>query len=134
MYKKFEQNVAVDIAVSPRTVTTTTEIDGTGVDMAKFDGCCFAIQLKSGTQSGALTCYIAESTDNSTWSDTMLATVTVASSTDTDAIDTVEVRAEQMTAGYRYLRLEVNPASGASKTLSAIAMRFNPRFATGSAL
>lgn len=131
---KFEQNVAVDIAVSPRTVTTTTEIDGVGADMAKYNNICFAIQLKSGTQSGALTCYIAESTDNSTWSDTMLATLTIASSTDTDGIDTVEISAEKMTDGYRYLRLEVNPASGASKTLSAVAMRFNPRFASGSAL
>jgi len=131
---KFEENVAVDIAVSPRAVTTTTEIDGVALDMAKYNNVAFAVQLASGTQAGALTCYIAEGTTSTQFSDTMLATVTLASSTDTDGIDTVELRAEEMTAGYRYVRLEVNPAAGDSKTLSATAMRFNPRFKSGVAL
>ncbi|HUT68668.1 MAG TPA: hypothetical protein VMW86_09010 [Dehalococcoidales bacterium] len=131
---KFEQNIAVDDEVSPRSVTVTTEIDGVALDMAKFNGVCFAVQNKLGADSGALTCYIAEGTNSTQFSDTMLATVTLAASTTADQFDTVELKAPEMSTGYRYVRLEVNPAAGTTTHLAAVAMRFGARFKTGSAL
>jgi hypothetical protein len=125
---KFKDNVLYTIGIPPQATATTTEIDGTGVDMAKFANYAAIISVKGATQYGAaLTANIAESTDNSTFSDTYLATVTIASVT-TDAIDIVECRAAAMTKGYRYLRCEVTDV-GTLKSLSALNVRFNPRFA-----
>ncbi|MBA7481237.1 MAG: hypothetical protein GH158_00205 [Dehalococcoidia bacterium] len=131
---KFEQNIAVDDEISPRIVTVTTEIDGVALDMAKFNGVCFAIQNKLSADGGALTCNVAEGTNSTQFSDTFLATVTLAASTDADQFDTVEIKAPEMTAGYRYVRLEVNPAAGTTTQLAAIAMRWSARFKTGAAL
>ena len=132
---KFEQNVAVDIAIAPGEAYTAAEKVGVGVDMAKYNNLCIGIAVASKTENqGALTCVIAESTENSTWSNTYLATVTIASSTTADGIDTVEVRAEEMSDGYRYLRVEVTPAAGTENAFAAVNMRFNPRFKSGAAL
>ncbi len=128
MFHRWDDNFYETVAVSPRTVTTTTEIDGTAVDMRKYDTAVFIVQLASGTAwSGALTCYVAESTDNSTWSDTYLSTLTIASSTTADRIDTLEINAADLSDGYRYARVEINPADGTVKTLAAVNVQFNKR-------
>ncbi len=128
MIHKFENNVLETVAVKPK-ASTAAENAGTGVDMAKFRNYVAVVMLAAATQySGALTAVIAESTDNSTYSDTYLATVTIASTTAADGVDTVEVRAEQMTAGYRYLRVELTPV-GTVSNIAAVNLRFNPRFA-----
>ncbi len=132
---KFEQNVAIDIGIAPAAAYTNAEKAGENADMAKFNNYCAAILVGSKTQyQGALTCVIAESTDGSTYSDTFLATVTLASSTTTDQVDSIEIRAEQMSAGYRFLRCEITPAAGTVNLFSVVNMRFNPRFANGAAL
>lgn len=129
MWHNFDDNLVEAVGISPRTVTTTTEIDGAGVDMSDYGNAAFLVSLASGTAwSGALTCYVAESTDNSTYSDTMLATVTVASSTTADQIGLVEIKSSDLSSGYRYARVEVNPAAGTVKTLSAVNIAFNKRF------
>lgn len=132
---KFEQNVAIDIGIVPAAAYTNAEKVGESADMAKFNNYCAAILVGAATQhQGALTCVIAESTDDSTWSNTYLATVTLASSTDTDQVDSLEIRAEEMSDGYRYLRMEVTPAAGTVNLFSVVNMRFNPRFKSGDAL
>ena len=132
---KFEENVAVDIGIAPAAAYTNAEKAGESADMAKYNNYCAAILVGAKTQyQGALTCVIAESTDDSTWSNTYLATVTLASSTDTDQVDSLEVRAEEMSDGYRYLRCEITPAAGTVNLFSVVNMRFNPRFADGAAL
>lgn len=132
---KFEENVSVDIGIAPGEAYTAAEKTGVGVDMAKYNNCAFAIAVAAKTENqGALTCVIAESTDNSTYSNTYLATVTLASSTTADGIDTVECRAEEMSDGYRYLRAEVTPAAGTENAFSVVNMRFNPRYKSGAAL
>jgi len=132
---KFEQNVALDVGIAPAAAYTNAEKAGIGVDMAKFNNYVAAIAVGAKTQyQGALTCVIAESTDGSTYSDTYLATVTLASSTDTDQVDSIEIRAEEMSAGYRFLRCEITPAAGTVNLFSVINVRFNPRFKSGDAL
>ena len=132
---KFEENVSIDVGIPPCDVYTAAEKAGTGVDMAKYNNYAAIIAMASATEhQGALTCVIAESTDDSTYSDTYLATVTIASSTTADGVDTVEVRAEEMSDGYRYLRAEVTPAAGTENAFSVANARFNPRFKSGAAL
>jgi len=127
---RFEENIYPTVGIpASSTYRTAAECTGVGVDMQKYNNFCAVIQVKSATQwQGALTCVIAESTDNSTYSDTYLATVTLASSTTTDGIDTVEVRAEELSDGYRYARVEVTPAAGTGNMFSAVNLQFNPRF------
>jgi hypothetical protein len=125
----FEKSVLETVGVAPM-FYTAVEKTGVGVDMAKFNNYVAIIQRTAVTQyGGALTAVIAESTDNTTYSDTYLATVTIASSTTTDQIDTVEVKASDLSAGYRYLRCEVTPGAGTQNYFSCTNLRFNPRFA-----
>ena len=124
----FEKNVLESVAIAPQSITAAEKV-GVGVDMAKFNNYCAIVSIVGATQyQGALTCVIAESTDDSTYSNTYLATVTIASAT-TDRLDTVEIAAEKLSDGYRYLRVEVTPAAGTVNTISAVNLRFNPRFA-----
>ena len=114
--------------VSAATYRTAAEVVGVGVDMAKYNNFVAIIEAAGATQwLGALTCVIAESTDNSTYSDTYLATVTIASAT-TNAIDTVEISAEEMTDAYRYARVEVTPATGTGNMFNAVNVQFNARY------
>jgi len=97
--------------------------------MAKFNNFVGVILQAGATQyQGAVTYVIAESTDDSTYSNTYLATVTVASAT-TDQVDTIEIRAEEMTDAYRYARVEATPAAGTANAISVVNLRYNPRFA-----
>lgn len=126
--RTFNENVKESVAVAPQSITATVA-NGATVDMAKFNNFVATILVAAATQyNGAVTCVIAESTDDSTWSDTYLATVTIASSTDTDAVDTVEVKASELSAGYRYARVECTPATGTVNTLAAVNQQFNPRY------
>lgn len=134
---KFEENVKESVSIPGPIATSTTAVFytaaekvGTGVDMAKFNNFVGVISQASGTQwQGAVTYVIAESTDNSAWSNTYLATTTVASSTTADQVDTVEIRAEEMSDTYRYARVEATPAAGTGNVFSVVNLRFNPRFA-----
>lgn len=120
-------NGSVGIPVAA-TYRTAAAVNGVGVDMAKYNNYAAAITVAGATQwQGALTMVIAESTDNSTFSTAYLATVTVATAT-TNQADMVEISAEKMTDGYRYLRAEVTPAAGTGNLFAVINARFNPRY------
>lgn len=127
---KFENVCLESVAIVPAvTYRTAAKVLGAGVDMAKYNNLVAIITAKgANVDVGALTCVIAESTDNSTYSGTYLATVTIASSTTTDSIDTVEIRAEQMTDGYRYARVEVTPAASTQNLFAAVNVQFNARY------
>jgi hypothetical protein len=129
MHKSSENgklSYAIPVAATYRTAGSAT---GVGVDMAKYNNYVAIINVAGATQwQGALTCSIAESTDNSTFSTAYLATLTIATAT-TNTAQSLELRAEQMSDGYRYLRVEVAPASGTGNLYSAINLQFNPRYA-----
>ena len=119
--------LSVGIAVAA-TYRTSAEVAGVGVDMAKFNNYAGIVNIAGATQwQGNLVIVVAESTDNSTWSDTFLATSTVASAT-TNQCESLEVRAEQMTDGYRYLRTEVTPATGTGHLFASVNAQWNARF------
>lgn len=127
---KVSENIKFSVGiVVAATYRTAAEVDGVGVDMAKYNNFAAVVNVAGATQwQGALTCVIAESTDNSTFSDTFLATLTIASAT-TNTAQSVEVRAEEMSDGYRYLRCEVTPAAGTGNMFDSVNAQFNPRYA-----
>jgi len=131
----FDENIKVDQAMAAMAATSMTfktagSSNGASVDMAKFHNYAAVISVNFATQwQGALTCNIAESTDNSTFSTTYLATKTIASNTTTDQLEVIEVSDTAMTPGCRYLRLTVAPAAGTGNLYSAVNCRFNPRYA-----
>ncbi len=130
---RFTQNIRYDsarhLAVGTATATSYT---GTSADMAKYNNFCGIVSgvAAAGTNDvGALVCYIAESTDTTTYSATYLATATAASATGGLSYGTcVECRAEQMTDGYRYLRVVVVPANGTVNSIAIQNLRFNARY------
>ncbi len=127
--RKGSENLSVTVAIPPQDVTAA-EKTGSGVDMAKFNNLMVIVQQKAATQYlGDITCVLAESTDNTTFSNTYLATATISSNTTTDQIATVECKGSDLTAGYRYVRAEITPAAGTVNPVSAVNVRFNPRFA-----
>lgn len=129
---KFEHNAKITPAVpASSTYRTAGEAAGASVDMAKYHSFAAIIECEAATQwQGALVCVIAESTDDSTWSNTYLATSTIASSTTVEQTDTVEISADEMSDGYRYARVEITPAAGTGNMFSAVNVRFNPRYAS----
>ena len=130
---KFLENVKADVGLLLTIATATaTTFTGTAADMRKYNNFAAYVAGKAspGTNNiGDLTCYIAQSTDMTTWSTNYLATATAASATGGLTFGTsVEVRAEQMGDSYRYLRVEVLPADGTQNIVAAANLRFNSRF------
>jgi len=118
------------VAIAPVIPNKTAATVGTGVSMAKYNNfaliCLSSYEADHGT---AVTFYIAESTDNSTFSTTYLATCTIASSTNAQQVDTIEVRADQLSDGYYYVRGEVTcAATSTEQRVAAAGIQFNPRF------
>jgi len=127
----FNENIKIDCSLPVmETYRTAGTANGAGVDMAKYHNFAAVISAASATQwQGNLACYIAESTDNTTYSTVYLATKTVSSNTTTDQVAVIEVSDSKMTPGYRYLRLTVIPVGGTGNMYAAINTRFNPRYA-----
>ena len=130
---RFTQNIRYDVgrhlALGSATATTYT---GTSADMRKYNnfvGIVSGVAAAGTNDIGALVCYIAESTDSTTYSANYLATATAASATGGLCFGTVvECRAEQMTDTYRYLRVVVAPAAGTANSIAIQNLRFNARF------
>ncbi len=129
---RFKENVKFDVGLmTTSTATTSTVSTGTGVDMKKYNNFCGLIAGVVAAGAGPLTAYIAESTDAATFNQTKyVATVAISSATTpyTGYGGSIEVRAEQMSDGYRYLRVEVLPTSGTGNVISIANCRFNSRY------
>ncbi len=129
---RFKENVKFDVGLmTTSTATTSTVSTGTGVDMKKYNNFCGLVAGVVAAGAGPLTAYIAESTDAATFNQTKyVATVAISSATTpyTGYGGSIEVRAEQMSDGYRYLRVEVLPTSGTGNVISIANCRFNSRY------
>lgn len=125
----FDENLKVDDGVAvAATYRTANAVNGAAVDMAKYHNFAGVITVTGATQwQNAITAVIAEGTTATQFSTAYLATKTVASAT-TNQIEVVEVSADKMTDGYRYLRLTLTPATGTGHLFAAVNCRFNPRY------
>jgi len=126
----FDENIAVDDGIPvPATYRTAAAVNGAAVDMAKHRGFAGIITVAGATQwQGAITAVIAEGTTSTQFSTAYLATKTIASAT-TNQIEVIEVNADKMSDGYRYLRMTLTPAAGTGNMFAAVNSRFNPRYA-----
>lgn len=127
---KFSDNIKLTEAIPvAATYRTAGAVNGAAVDMAKYNNFAALIHVAGATQwQGALTCVVAEGTTSTQFSTAYLATLTIASGT-TDTAQSVEVRAEQMSDGYRYLRPTITPAAGTGNLFDAVNVQLNPRYA-----
>lgn len=125
----FEENVKLTVGLEPTATRTDEAANGGYVDMAKFNNCAAVIQQAGATTAqGAVTYTLQEGTNSTQFSTVGLATVTIASAT-TDQVDVIEVRAEEMTDDYVYLRVTATPAAGTANAIGVTMQQFNPRFA-----
>jgi hypothetical protein len=133
----FKSNIKYDQGLYLNANTATAaEYTGTAVDMSRYNNFCGIVSgvMAAATNNvGAFVAVIAQSTDCTAWSDTYLATATAASATAASGFlgmygTTIECRAEQLSDGYRYLRVEVTPAGGTTNAINIVNLRFNPRF------
>ena len=124
-----DENIKVDDSIAvPATYRTANAVNGAAVDMAKYHDFAGIITVTGATQwLGAITAVIAEGPPSTQFSTTFLATKTIASAT-TNQIEVVEVSADEMSDGYRYLRMELTPAAGTGNMFAAVNSRFNPRY------
>lgn len=125
----FDENISVGDAIPvPATYRTAQAVNGNAVDMAKYHNFAGVITVAGATQwQGAITAVIAEGTNSTQFSTSYLATKTIASAT-TNTLEVIEVSGDQMSDGYRYLRLTLTPATGTGHMFAAINCRFNPRY------
>jgi hypothetical protein len=124
--EQLTQRLGLAAPVSPQSLTATTTVATGGVDMSKFHRALFLFQTgafggTSPTLSAVL--QIQESADNATWSNNAIipsATVTTA-----DSQATLEIRADQLGLGKRYVRLQaVCTVGGTSPTIPIAAAGF----------
>src|SRR5690242_3058191 len=90
--------------VQPQTLNNASASTGSGgVDLAKFRRALFVVQVGSVTAGGSLTAKLQESaTGTGSWSDISGSTITAI--TASNKVATLEVRADQLSAGKRYVR------------------------------
>ncbi len=128
---KFKENVLANVGLMTlSTATSATVSTGTSVDMAKYNNFCGIVSYVVASNTGTTTAYIRQSTNEAVWTSAYLATATLASYAAVPYIGgfgTIECRAEQMSDGYRYLRVEVIPAA-ATGVVSITNVRFNARY------
>jgi len=126
----FDENIKIDDAIPvTSTYRTAAAVEGEAVDMAKYHNYAAVITVAGATQwQGDLVCKIAEGTTSTQFSTAYLATKTISTAT-TNQVEVIEVSDQQMSDGYRYLRVEVDPSTGTGNMFAAVNCRFNPRYA-----
>src|SRR5262249_19550893 len=115
-----------------------------GVDMSKHQRAFFELYVGA-VSSGSISAWLQESADNSSWTanDTagdfsgstgVAATQTsITGQTTSSSIVTFEVRADQLTSGKRYCRLQVKETAGNSTPVCVFALGCDADFKPASA-
>jgi len=132
MHKKTGNFVTTEGIPMPVTYYTAATVTGSAVDMAKYHNYAAIVHIRGATQwQDAITAHVYEGTNSTQFSTVAIATATYASAT-THSVNEIDVRDEEMTPGYRYLRTTLTMAGGTGNMAGAINCRFNPRYGPGS--
>jgi len=124
--EQLTQRLGIAAPVAPQTLTGTATANSGSVDMSKFHRALFLFETgafggTSPTLSAVL--QIQESPDNSTWSNN--ATIPNATVTTASSQATLEIRADQVGTGKRYVRLQaVCTIGGTSPTIPIAVIGF----------
>ena len=130
---RFRENVRLDVGyMSISTSTSGTVTTSTAVNLRRYNNFVGIVQGVVTPGASALTAYITEATFATGVFNqaTPLATQAIASAT-TPLLGyggTIEVRAEQLSDGHHWVRVEVLPAAGTGNILSVSNLRFNARY------
>ncbi len=124
--EQLTQRLGIAAPVSPQTLTGTATANSGSIDMSKFHRALFIFETgafggTSPTLSAVL--QIQESADNSSWSNN--ATIPSATVTTASSQATLEIRADQLGSGKRYVRLQaVCTVGGTSPTIPIAVLGF----------
>ncbi len=119
------QRQAIMNGVAPQSLNNSRAFTN-AVDMSLAKRAFFTVYIGAVT-GGSISCWLQESADNVTWpsNDTAGAfdnsggaNVSSTGNVTSDSILTFEVRADQLTAGKRYVRLEVKEVNGSATSVS----------------
>jgi hypothetical protein len=122
------QAMAIVNGVPPQTLNNSNAQTG-GVDMSLFKRAIFTL-FTGTTFGGAVTASLQESTDNSSWPASGTASSFTGSGganvqqtgiTSASKIITFEVRADQLSSGKRYVRLDVKENNSVNSVVSVLA-------------
>ncbi len=133
---KLTENVLVEQMFTPVVSTDTTQVNGTGVLMAKYDTYTGVVTVAAAPDEDDVTLTLKESTDDTTYAalnTTVQATIATGAS-GTSLTVTLEARGEDMDIDSveKYLRVEVVPDTSTAWVIAGLSLRSNPRYAQAS--
>ncbi len=122
------QSVALAAGIAPQTLNTT-RLSSDGIDMSKSKRAFFVLSIGAVTGGGSISAWLQESADNSSWtandtagtfSNSGAQNVSQTGLTTSNKEYSFEVRADQLTPGKRYVRLQIKE-TGAQNVLVTVA-------------
>lgn len=122
------QRRALINGVSPQSLNGS-RASTSGVDMSKYERAIFTVYIGT-VSTGSISAWLQESADNSAWTANDTAgefsgcggtNVSLTGQATSNAILTFEVKAKDLTAGKRYVRLQVKETAGNATVVCALA-------------
>ncbi len=133
MQSQPSERIAVVGKVSPANHNNST-VNTDYIDMSKFHEAMFILLLgAAGSIDSTIDFLVRESTDTSdTGGQTVTGkTITQFAGTDDTKIAIVNVKSEELTTTYRYLRGRATVGNGTTNIIAVVALGLKPRFAPG---
>lgn len=126
MMSQPSERLTVCGVVDPQTANNTTKTTG-NVDLSKFHEAAFILLV--GAIDSTVDFKLQESADGSSnWSDVSGKAITQLSGSDDSKQVLVNLKAEELAAGKRYVRGLVTLGNGTSQTICAVALGLKPHF------
>jgi hypothetical protein len=123
------QRIALANGIPPQTLNNA-RLNSDGIDMQKSHRALFVLSIGAVTGGGSISAWLQESADNSTWTanDTAGAfsnsggsNVSQTGLTTANQEVTFEVRADQLTTGKRYVRLQIKETGSQNVLVGVVA-------------
>ncbi|MFO0929154.1 MAG: hypothetical protein U0736_19380 [Gemmataceae bacterium] len=130
MMSQPSERLTVCGVIDPQTANNTTKTTG-NIDLSKFHEAAFVLLV--GTIDSTVDFKLQESADGSTgWADISGKGITQLTATDDNKQVLVNLKAEELSTGKRYVRGLATLGNGTSQALCAVALGVKPRFGPAS--
>lgn len=125
--EQITQRIALANGIAPQTLNNG-RLSSDGIDLSKASRAIFILSIGAVVSGGSINWYLQESADNSSWTanDTAGAfsksqgnNTSATGLTTANKLETIEVRADQLTSGKRYVRLQIKE-TGSQNVLVAV--------------
>src|SRR5437660_2235274 len=126
--EQITQRIALMNGIAPQTLNNA-RLSSDGVDLAQSRRAFFVLTMGAVTGGGSISAWLQESADNSSWtandtagafSNSGAANVSQTGLTTSNKLYSFEVRADQLTTGKRYVRLQIKE-TGSQNVLVTVA-------------